>query len=316
MRRALVFSAFLLIVLVRQRRQPHTLCDMYPSIRCRKKSDTVSATSRFPTFTTTSRPTRACIGRWTGSTTSSATRPRSSTKGRATRITARIPIADVDVHFGSPTLLLPARAALPLVRAAAADAVRAQRRRVLVRRQLRSGLLQRAPALRRDQRCLRAGRLHAAGRRRSGRAACVPRRDRRGRPGLRRARRRRRARRVGGRLRRAAAPAGRAGRRRVSAWAVARRAVPAPVCSTTTTDGTTAGTSTGAAAPRRRRTAGEARRRQQTRRWRGSPAARPHGLARRRRRSTAGGARKRLARRWPGAGAASQAPQPSRAGRR
>ena len=73
-------------------------------------------------------------------------------------------------------VLLPARAALPLVRAAAADAVRVERRRLLVRRQLRSGLLRGPPALRRRQRRLRAGRLHAAGDRRGGRAARVPRR--------------------------------------------------------------------------------------------------------------------------------------------
>ena len=63
---------------------------MYLSTRCRRRSDAASATSRSLTFTTTSRPTRACTGRWTGRTTSSAIRPRSITKGRVTRITARI----------------------------------------------------------------------------------------------------------------------------------------------------------------------------------------------------------------------------------
>ena len=156
-------------------------------------------------------------------------------------------------------VLLPARAALPLVRAAAADAVRAQGRRVLVRRQLRSGLLQRATALRRDQRRLRAGRLHAAGRRRA--------RSRRPRSTARssRAVRASRAHAVVG------APVVSAGVYVApppppvvqvgigvgvgggASWSARRRST-----SATTTDATTAGTSTGAAARRRRRTAGGA----------------------------------------------------------
>ena len=171
-------------------------------------------------------------------------------------------------------VLLPARAALPLVRAAAADAVRAQGRRVLVRRQLRSGLLQRAPALRRDQRRLRAGRLHAAGRRRARRAARVPRRDRRGRSGHRArtpssARRSCRRASTSRRRRRRSCRSASASASAVGAW----WAAPAGLRSVTTTDATTAGTSTGAAGRRRRRTAGEARRRpQHDGGWRGSPA--------------------------------------------
>ncbi len=49
------------------------------------------------------RPTRGSIVRWTGRTTSSATRRRSDTRGPATRSTGPHPIADASVHFGGPS---------------------------------------------------------------------------------------------------------------------------------------------------------------------------------------------------------------------
>ncbi len=74
-------------------------------------------------------------------------------------------------------LLLHPWAALPLVCAAAAGAVRDARWRLLVRRRLRPGLLQRSATVRGDQRLLYASGLRAAGHRRAHRAARFPRRN-------------------------------------------------------------------------------------------------------------------------------------------
>ena len=212
------------------------------------------------------------------------------------------PIADVDVHFGAPTYCYLRGPHYHWYAPPPQTQFEMQRRRLLVRRQLRSRLLQRAPALRRDQRCLRAGRLHAAGGRRRGRAARVPRRDRRGGSGHGRARRRRRARGVGGRLRRGAAAAGRPGRRRRRHrrsrwWAAPDRSTSIVI---TTTVATTAGTRT-AAAGRRRSTAGEARRTAAERA--GAVALAPGGGSAAPERSAARAARRRRRRR-AGAGGA------------
>ena len=89
------------------------------------------------------------------------------------------PVVEADVQLGQPVYCYLNGPHYHWLSAAAAGAVRVSRRRLLVRRQLRPGLLPGPAALRDGQRGLPADRLHPSDRRRHRRAAELSRRDRR-----------------------------------------------------------------------------------------------------------------------------------------